>query len=74
VSGTDNGAQFVLNGSTVGFSLALTGNIGTKAVNWFALYDTTYNTFLIYDENFHLLGSLHPGSGPFDYARTPRKT
>ena len=70
LSGTDNGAQFVLNGSTVGFSLNLAGDIAGRAINWFALYDTTYNTFLIYDANFHLLGSLHPGSGPFDYIRT----
>jgi len=71
-SGTDNGGQFVLNGSTVGFSLALTGNIAGKAVSWFALYDTTYNSFLIYDTSFHLVGSLHPGSSPFDYARPAR--
>lgn len=72
LSGTDNGAQFVLNGSTVGFSLTLTGNIAGRAVDWFGLYDTTYNTFLIYDANFHLLGSLHSNSSPFDYIRTVR--
>ena len=69
VSGTDNGAQFVLTGSSVGFSLALTGNVGGHAVNWFGLYDTTYNSFRIYDSNGQLLGALHAGSSPFDYVK-----
>ena len=69
VSGTDNGAQFVLTGSTVGFSLALTGNVGGHAVSWFGLYDTTYNSFRIYDSNGQLLGALHAGSSPFDYVK-----
>ena len=64
VSGTDNGAKFTLTGSTVGFSLRLTGNVGGKAVNWFGLYDTTYNSFLLYDSNDQLVGTLHAGANP----------
>jgi len=69
VSGKDNGAPFSLNGSTVGFSLSLTGNIGANAVNWFGLYDPIYNTFGIYDSDDHLLGRLQQGTGPWDYGR-----
>lgn len=67
VSGTDNGAQFVMTGSTVGFAVSLTGNVGGKAVDWFGLYDTTYNSFLIYDSNDQLVGSLHASANPYDY-------
>jgi hypothetical protein len=62
LSGTDNGGQFVLGGATVGFSVSLTGNIAGKAVNWFALYDTTYNVFDFYDSNAKLVGVLHEGA------------
>ena len=68
VSGTDNGSQFVLTGSTVGFSVSLTGTIDGQTVNWFGLYDPTYNSFQIYDSNDHLLGALS-GKGPFDYSQ-----
>ncbi len=64
VSGTDNGAQFALTGSTVGFAVNLTGNVGGKAVDWFGLYDSTYNSFLIYDSNDQLVGSLLAGAHP----------
>jgi hypothetical protein len=67
VSGTDNGAQFVLTGSRVGFAVSLTGNVGGKSVDWFGLYDPTYNSFLIYDSNDHLVGSLQPGADPWGY-------
>ena len=66
VSGTDNGAPFVLTGSTVGFAVSLTGNVGGTAVDWFGLYDTTYNSFLIYDSNDQLVGSLY-GANPYGY-------
>jgi hypothetical protein len=62
MSGTDNGGQFVLTGSVVGFSVSLTGNVAGKAVNWFGLYDPTYNTFEIYDSNAQHVGSLHEGA------------
>jgi hypothetical protein len=67
ISGTDNGAQFTLTGSSVGFSLNLTGNFAGKNVDWFGLYDPTYNSFLIYDSNAQPVGSLHAGGSPFDY-------
>jgi hypothetical protein len=64
VAGTDNGAQFVLTGSTVGFSLDLTGKVEGTAVHWFALYDPTYNSFVIYDANGQPVGGLHAGAMP----------
>jgi hypothetical protein len=55
----------------VGWSVALTGNIGGKAVNWFGIYDPIYNQFMIYDPNDHLVGTLS-GVGPWDYSQAPR--
>jgi hypothetical protein len=63
-TGTDNGAQFGLAGSTVGFSLRLNGTVAGSAVNWFGIYDPTYNSFRIYDSSAHLVGNLHPGANP----------
>jgi hypothetical protein len=71
MSGTDNGANFALTGSSVGWSMALTGNVGGKAVNWFGIFDPIYNQFMIYDPNDHLVGTL-AGVGPWDYSRAPR--
>jgi hypothetical protein len=74
MSGTDNGANFVLTGSTVGFSVALTGTVGGKAVNWFGLYDPTYNQFTIYDPNDHLVGTLSGVGDPWGYSRASRNS
>jgi hypothetical protein len=60
MSGTANGAPFVLAGSTVGFSVDLTGTVGGGNVHWFGLYDPTYNTFDIYDSDSTFLGALNP--------------
>ena len=56
--GTDNGTSFALSGSTVGTSLNLTGTIAGREVNWFGLYDSTYNSFDIYDSDSTFVGSL----------------
>jgi hypothetical protein len=64
LSGTDNGTPFVLSGSTVGTSMNLTGTIAGREANWFGLYDSTYNSFYIYDSDSTLLGSLQPGANP----------
>jgi hypothetical protein len=58
-SGTDNGAPFLLQGSTVGFSAELAGTVGGNPVKWFALYDSTYNVFQVFDSDAKFLGSLH---------------
>ena len=58
-SGTDNGAPFLLQGSTVGFSMELDGLVGDKTVKWFALYDSTYNVFKIFDSDAKAIGTLH---------------
>ena len=64
-TGTYNGTPFTLTGSTTGLSLTLTGKISSQEVTWFGLYDSTYNTFRIYDSEAELLGTL--GGNPFDY-------
>lgn len=58
VSGTYDGTSFVLSGSTVGFSMNLTGTIAGGQVNWFGLYDPTYNNFYIYDSGSTFVGAL----------------
>jgi hypothetical protein len=58
VSGTCDGTPFVLSGSTIGWSLSLTGTIAGGQVNWFGLYDPLYNDFFIYDSDSQLVGSL----------------
>jgi len=65
-AGTDNTAAFSLAGSTTGFFLTLAGTISGQPVTWLVLYDSTYNTFSIYDSNAKLLGSLG-GSNPWGY-------
>ena len=57
-TGTDNGAPFYLTGSTVGMSFNVTGTVSGQAITWFGLYDSTYNTFRIYDSDAKLLGTL----------------
>jgi len=57
-AGSYNGAPFALSGSTTGMSLTLTGTVSGQAVTWFGLYDSTYNTFRIYDSGANLLGDL----------------
>lgn len=58
-TGTYNGAPLALTGSTTGLSLTLTGNVSGQAINWFGLYDSTYNSFRIYDSDANLLGELN---------------
>jgi hypothetical protein len=65
-SGTDNSAAFTLTGSATGFFLTLTGNISGQQVTWLLLYDSTYNTFGIYDSDANFLGSLGDPN-PWDY-------
>jgi hypothetical protein len=57
-SGTDNGAPFTLQGSTVGFSAELEGTVGGKPVQWFVVYDPTYNVFLVFNPDATLVGVL----------------
>jgi hypothetical protein len=65
-TGTDNTAAFTLTGSSTGLFLTLTGDISGQPVTWLALYDSTYDTFGIYDSNAKFLGSLG-GPSPWDY-------
>lgn len=55
---TMSGKSFVLSGSTVGTSLNLMGTIGGEQVNWFGLYDSTYNNFFIYSSDSTFVGAL----------------
>jgi hypothetical protein len=65
-AGTDNTVSFILSGSSTGSFLTLTGSISGQPVTWLVLYDSTYNTFSIFDSDAKLLGSLS-GSNPWDY-------
>jgi hypothetical protein len=67
-TGTDNTTAFSLTGSSTGFFLTLTGNISGQSVTWLLLYDSTYNTFSIFDSDAKHLGTLN-GTGPYDYLR-----
>jgi hypothetical protein len=58
-SGTDNGAPFTLQGSTIGFTTQLDGTVGGKPVKWFVLYDSTYNVFKVFDSDAKPIGTLH---------------
>jgi hypothetical protein len=51
-------APFTLQGSTVGTTAELEGNIGGKPVKWFTVYDSTYIVFLVFDSDAKLLGVL----------------
>jgi len=57
-SGTYNGTTLALTGFASGDALTLTGTISGQEITWFALYDSLYNTFGIYDSNAKLLGGL----------------
>jgi hypothetical protein len=57
-SGTDNGAPFTLQGSTVGLSTQIDGTVGGNLVKWFLVYDSTYNVFLVFDSDAKFLGVL----------------
>ena len=57
-SGTYNGTTLALTGFTSGDSLTVTGTISGQETTWFALYDSLYNVFKIYDSDAKLLGSL----------------
>lgn len=58
MSGTYGGAPFALTGSTVGWSLNLTGTIAGEQVNWFGLYDPLYNNFVFYNSDSTSVGGL----------------
>ena len=57
-TGTDNGAPFTLQGSVVGLSVQLDGTLGGKPVQWFAVYDSTYNVYIVFDTTGKLVGVL----------------
>lgn len=57
-SGTYNGTTLALTGFASGDSLTVTGTISGQETTWFALYDSIYNVFKIYDSNASLLGTL----------------
>ncbi len=59
-SGTYDGSPLALTGSTTGLSLTLTGTVSGQAITWFGLYDSTYNSFRIYDSDANLVGELKP--------------
>jgi hypothetical protein len=66
-TGTDNTAAFTLSGSSTGSFLTLAGSISGQPVTWLVLYDSTYNTFSIYDSDAKLLGSLAGSANPWGY-------
>lgn len=57
-SGTDNGAPFTLQGSTVGFATELEGTVGGKTVKWFLVYDPLYDVFLVFNPDATFVGVL----------------
>ena len=57
--GTYNGATLALTGFASGDALTLTGTISGQETTWFALYDSIYNSFRIYDSDAKLLGELN---------------
>jgi len=56
--GTYNGAPLSLTGFDSGDALTVTGTISGQETTWFALYDSIYNVFRIYDSDAKLLGTL----------------
>ncbi len=60
VNGTDNGTIFTATGSVIGFSAELDGTISGNGFHWFVLYDSTYNTFQVFDANDKLIGNFQP--------------
>jgi hypothetical protein len=61
VNGTDNGTIFNATGSVIGFSAELDGIISGNGFHWFVLYDSTYNSFQVFDANDKLIGNFQPG-------------
>lgn len=57
-SGTYNGTPLALTGFASGDALTVTGTVSGQQTTWFALYDSTYNVFSIYDADAKLLGTL----------------
>jgi hypothetical protein len=60
VNGTDNGTAFSATGSVIEFSAGLHGAISGNEFHWFVLYDTTYNTFQVFDANDRFIGNFQP--------------
>jgi hypothetical protein len=58
-SGTYNGAPLALTGFDSGDALTVTGTVSGQQTTWFALYDSIYNTFGIYDSDAKFLGTLN---------------
>jgi hypothetical protein len=64
VSGTDNGTQFLLKGSTVGATFNVSGTIAGQAVQYVGVFDAVGNDFLVYDASLSFLGTLKNGTNP----------
>ena len=60
VNGTDSGTTFNATGSVIGFSAELDGTISDNKFHWFVLYDSTYNSFQVFDANDKLIGNFQP--------------
>lgn len=56
--GTYNGTTLALTGFASDDALTLTGTISGQETTWFALYDSLYNTFRIYDSDAKPIGGL----------------
>ena len=56
--GTYRGATLALTGFASDDVLTLTGTLSGQETTWFALYDSLYNTFRIYDSDAKLIGGL----------------
>jgi hypothetical protein len=64
VSGTDNGTPFTVTGSVVGATFDVSGTISSQPVQYVGIYDHVNNSFLVFDSNFNLLGTLKAGTNP----------
>lgn len=56
--GTYSGAPLALTGFASGDALTVTGTVSGQETTWFALYDSIYNVFRVYDADAKLLGTL----------------
>ena len=56
--GTYGATTLALTGFASGDAITLTGTISGRETTWFALYDSLYNVFRIYDSDAKLIGGL----------------
>lgn len=56
--GTDAGSPITLTGKAIGAAFDVTGVVQGQSREYFGVYDTTSNGFLVYDSKFQAIGTL----------------